>query len=200
MATTSFTACPTDIVEAPVDVVWKLLTDPSGWGSFFNIRVTSVEPPGPAIKGQRMLAQAGPRWLHLGLSFEYTLIEEANHKLELDARFPLGITVHEALDCVPLEGDRCRVNYHCHFGLPGGWRGALLRFLLGRRFTAGPADSLRRLKRAAEVAHRGQAWQVSLFDEAPLRGTKPILANAFAVEGVSYRWKRGRLVKPGASA
>jgi hypothetical protein len=43
-------------------------------------------------------------------------------------------------------------------------------------------------------------WQVSLFDEAPLRGTKPILANAFAVEGVSYRWKRGRLVKPGGSA
>ena len=43
-------------------------------------------------------------------------------------------------------------------------------------------------------------WQVSLFDEAPLRGTKPILANAFAVEGVSYRWKRGRLVQPGGRA
>jgi hypothetical protein len=48
MATTSFTACPTDIVEAPVDVVWKLLTNISGWGSFFDLRVTSVEPPGPA--------------------------------------------------------------------------------------------------------------------------------------------------------
>jgi len=40
-------------------------------------------------------------------------------------------------------------------------------------------------------------WQVSLFDEQPLRGTKPILANAFAVEGVSYRWKKGRIVRPG---
>lgn len=40
-------------------------------------------------------------------------------------------------------------------------------------------------------------WQVSLFNEPPLRGTKPILANAFAVEGVSYRWKRGRIVRPG---
>jgi hypothetical protein len=38
---------------------------------------------------------------------------------------------------------------------------------------------------------------VSLFDEAPFRGTKPILANAFAVDGVPYRWKRGRLVQPG---
>jgi hypothetical protein len=43
-------------------------------------------------------------------------------------------------------------------------------------------------------------WQVGLFDETPLRGTKPILANAFAVEGVSYRWKRGRLVTPGGRA
>ena len=40
-------------------------------------------------------------------------------------------------------------------------------------------------------------WRVGLFDEPPLRGTTPILANAFAVEGVSYRWNRGRLVRPG---
>jgi hypothetical protein len=103
-----------------------------------------------------MLGQTGPRWLRLGLSFEYTLIDEPHHKLELDARLPLGITVHEALDCVPMEGDRCRVNYHCHFGLPGGWRGALLRLLVGREFTKGPADSLLRLKRAAEQEHRGR--------------------------------------------
>lgn len=43
-------------------------------------------------------------------------------------------------------------------------------------------------------------WHVSLFDESPLRGTKPILANAFTVEGVSYRWKRGRVIRPGGSA
>ena len=40
-------------------------------------------------------------------------------------------------------------------------------------------------------------WYVGLFDEAPLRGTKPILANAFAVSGVFYRWKRGRIVRIG---
>jgi len=43
-------------------------------------------------------------------------------------------------------------------------------------------------------------WHVSLFDEAPLRGTKPILANAFVVEGVAYRWQRGRIVRPGGGA
>jgi hypothetical protein len=156
LAKTTFAACPTDIVEAPVEVVWKLLADLSGWGSFFDVRVTSVEPPGPAAKGQRMLGESGPRWLHLGVSFEFTLIDEPHHKLELDAKLPLGVAVYEALDCVPLEGGRCRVNYHCNFALPGGWRGALVRVLLGREFTEGPADSLRRLKRAAEQEHRGR--------------------------------------------
>lgn len=42
-------------------------------------------------------------------------------------------------------------------------------------------------------------WQVGLFREPELRDAKPILANAFAVEGVSYRWKRGRLVTVEAS-
>lgn len=43
-------------------------------------------------------------------------------------------------------------------------------------------------------------WHVSLFHEAPLRGTKPILANAFTVEAVSYRWEKGRVVRPADGA
>jgi hypothetical protein len=131
-----------------------MLTDISSWGSFFNLRVVSVEPPGPAIKGQRMLGEAGPRWLHLGFSFQFTLVNATNYKLELDARFPMGLTVHEAMDCVPLESERCRVNYHCHFGFPSGWRGRLTRVLLSPRLERGPTDSLMRLTRGAEKIYR----------------------------------------------
>ncbi len=42
--------------------------------------------------------------------------------------------------------------------------------------------------------------RVGLFDEPPLRGTKPILANAFAVEAVPYHWKRGRVIRPRGDA
>jgi uncharacterized protein YqjF (DUF2071 family) len=42
-----------------------------------------------------------------------------------------------------------------------------------------------------------KSWAVGLFDEVPLRGTSPLLANAFLVEGVSYRWEKGRVVRPG---
>ena len=60
-----------------------------------------------------MRGESGPRWLHLGVSFEYTLIEETHYGFEMDGRLPLSMTVHESLDCVPLEDGRCRVNYHC---------------------------------------------------------------------------------------
>jgi Uncharacterized conserved protein (COG2071) len=40
-------------------------------------------------------------------------------------------------------------------------------------------------------------WYVGLFDEASLAGVTPILANAFAVENIPYRWSRGRIVRPG---
>jgi uncharacterized protein YqjF (DUF2071 family) len=43
-------------------------------------------------------------------------------------------------------------------------------------------------------------WRVALFDETPLSETKPILANAFCVNGVSYRWKKGRIVRLGVTA
>jgi hypothetical protein len=45
-----------------------------------------------------------------------------------------------------------------------------------------------------------ERWAVSFFDETPLRGATPILANAFAVEGVPYRWHRGRIVRTEGAA
>ena len=39
-------------------------------------------------------------------------------------------------------------------------------------------------------------WKVGLFDEVPFKGATPLLANAFEVTGVDYRWGRGRLITP----
>jgi hypothetical protein len=45
-----------------------------------------------------------------------------------------------------------------------------------------------------------RSWRVGMFDESPLRDATPILANAFTVENVPYRWKRGRIVHVDAAA
>jgi Polyketide cyclase / dehydrase and lipid transport len=147
------TSCPTTVVNAPVELVWNLLTHPQGWGDFYNLRILSVDPAGPAVVGQTISAEPGPRFIHLKISIRFVQIDPTNHRLVFDAFFPFGITVHEDLNCIPLDPDHCRVNYNCGFAFPQGWLGTLTHFLIRRRLDAGPADSLSRLQRAAERLH-----------------------------------------------
>ena len=130
------------MVSAPIEIVWSLLTDPARWGAFFDVRITRVEPAGSAVVGQRFYGESGPRFLHIGLKFEYTEVNVAQHKLGLNVQLPFGIAVLEDLDCIPLSSTRCRVNYHCNFGFAKGWRGAITRTIIRRKLDAGPVDSL----------------------------------------------------------
>jgi hypothetical protein len=145
-----YVSCPTGVVNAPVEIVWRLLMHPEGWGDFYNVRITVADPAGLAVVGQTVFAESGPEFLHLKLQFRFTEIDALNYKLGFDARFPFGVTVREDMSCIPLGQQQCRVNYHCGFGFPTGWRGAMLHFLMRRRLDSGPADSLARLQRAAE--------------------------------------------------
>jgi hypothetical protein len=142
--------CPTELVDAPVEIVWTLLTEPAGWSSFYDLRVIRVEPPGPARVGQRIFGESGPRWLHLAVTLTYTAIDVLQRRLGLEVQMPLGITVREELSCSPISDRQCRVNYHCHFSLPSGWRGALLRLLMRRELRAGPADGSRRARSSVQ--------------------------------------------------
>jgi hypothetical protein len=154
-----YVSCPTDVVHAPIGIVWSLLTDPAGWGDFFDVRAIAVNPPGSTLVGQTVHAESGPRWLSrflpLGLRFECTDIDATRHRLGLDVHLPFGIKVREDLECMALDGTTCRVNYHCDFRLPAGWRGAILRLVMRRELDLGPIDSLSRLKRAAERRYAG---------------------------------------------
>jgi hypothetical protein len=146
-------SCPTSLVNAPIDVVWKLLMEPAGWTEFFDIRVTSIDPSGPAAVGQRIYGETGPRFLRLVVTLEYTEIDIARRTIGLNVQLPLGITVREDLSCCAVGDIQCRVNYRCNFGLPLGWRGAIARVILRRELEVGPEDSLLRLARAAELQY-----------------------------------------------
>jgi hypothetical protein len=151
----SYASCPTSIVDAPLEIVWTLLARPEAWGDFYDVRVASVEPRGPAAVGQTVFAESGPRLLHLKLEFRFTKVDAANHELGIEVRLPFGITVREDLSCVSLGHQQCRVSYHCEFGFPNGWRGAIARFVMRRELDAGPVDSLSRLRLAAERCYAG---------------------------------------------
>jgi hypothetical protein len=143
-------ACPVAIVAAPVEVVWKLLLNTAEWGTFYDLKVHSVEPPGPARPGQRLIGSPGPAFLPLRLVFDFIEVDARDHRLRFDGRLPFGIRVRESMTVTPVDTARCRVNYNCDFELPRGLRGKVLALLLGRAFDSGPADSLARLKRKAE--------------------------------------------------
>jgi len=146
-------SCPTTVVYAPVEVVWTLLTEPTAWGEFFDVRIIAVTPSGTATVGQIVCGESGPRFLRLKLVFQYVEIDVSRYRLLLDVRMPLGITVREELTCASIDTNRCRVNYGCNFEFPHGWRGDVARFLLRREIDVGTSDSLSRLKRMAEQIH-----------------------------------------------
>jgi hypothetical protein len=146
----SLSVCPADVIKAPIDVVWRLLTTPARWGDFFDATILSVDPPGTATAGQRITLLSG-RWpLRFRLAFKFIEVSATEHSLRLEIRLPFGIINNEHLTCTEVGAAECRVAYHCNFDFPAGVRGALLAESLRGAFQRGPADSLARLKRAAE--------------------------------------------------
>ena len=154
-------SCPTGIVNAPVELVWALLTHPERWGDFWDVRITAVDPAGPAVVGQTVFAESGPKFLHLGIQIQFLEIDGLNYKLGLDAQFPFGVVVRENMNCVRMSQEQCRVNYNWGFSFPTGWCGRTLHFLLRRGLNTGPADSLSRLKSEAERLHAASASEAS---------------------------------------
>lgn len=146
-----YASCPTAVVNAPVGVVWALLMDPAGWGKVFDVRIDGVDPPGRTVQGQQIMGESGLQLFHLKVAFLVREVDAEHHRLVMDIKLPLGITVHEDLRCMALDPGHCRVDYHCGFEYPSGWRGALAHILTGHEREVGPIDSLSRLKRAAEL-------------------------------------------------
>ena len=146
----SYASCPTAVISAPIDLVWALLTAPADWGDLFDLRVVGIEPVGPAVAGQVVRGETGLKIFHLKLTFRMREIDPESHRLGLDVKLPFGLAVREDIQCTPLDDSHCHVHYRCDFDFPAGWRGAAMRTVLGRRLDSGPADSLSRLKRAAE--------------------------------------------------
>jgi hypothetical protein len=150
MASRTHLACPTALVDAPVDVVWNLLADTAGWGRFYDLKILSVEPPGPVSTGQRLIGAPGTGLIPFRITFDFTHVDPSQHRLGFDGIFPFGIRVREDMTCARLDDTHCRINYNCDFTLPPGLRGQLLWAAFGRGFETGPAESLSRLKGEAE--------------------------------------------------
>jgi hypothetical protein len=95
---------PTAVLNAPADIVWALLTDSARWGGVFDMRVAGIDPPGPAVVGQKVCGETGPRIFHLKLTFRTkepnpdrtrrnSAIRTEGFKIGEEFSFPLGAAV-----------------------------------------------------------------------------------------------------------
>ena len=136
--------CPTDILLAPAERIWHLLTDPRKLAQWTGLKL---------VEGPACLMSAGDHLVlgAFGLRITFDVLEmRPPREFTLDVGLPFGVTNHERVEITPIDAHSSRVTFNRHFVFPPGWRGQLIMKILGRRFVTRPADSLRRLKRAAE--------------------------------------------------
>jgi hypothetical protein len=101
-------SCPTDVVEAPAELIWDLFIEPDGPDAWVDAKL--VEGPGRAMaSGDRLRFTTGP--LHL-FEVRWTVGEMARPTtLALHIELPFGIVNEEVVRIVPMGERRCRVTF-----------------------------------------------------------------------------------------
>ena len=107
----SFSTCPLATINAPIERVWRLLSEPASYASWWDAQTRSIIPDGTAEVGQEIYAQTrglGKQW---DVLIRVEMVDETRHQIALTTMLPLGITVYNHLACSPLDPATCRVTF-----------------------------------------------------------------------------------------
>jgi uncharacterized protein YndB with AHSA1/START domain len=107
----AISVCPAAAVEAPHERVWAVLLDSEHYGEWADAHFTRFDPPGRAVPGQVMEADAR----ELGLTFRVRLrvesIDPERHRVVLDVDLPFGVHERTTITCTPIDARTTRVQY-----------------------------------------------------------------------------------------
>src|SRR3954471_14474235 len=96
--------CPTDIVLAPAEGIWDLLTDPRKLAQWTGLNLVEG-PERPMSAGDRLVLGA----FGLRINFD-VLAMRPTRELTLDVRLPFGVTNHEHVQITPIDAHSSRVT------------------------------------------------------------------------------------------
>ena len=96
--------CPTDIILAPAERIWHLITDPHELARWSGTKV--VDAPARAVSaGDRLLFRVG-MW---HITFDVVDMQ-APRQLTLDIALPLGVKNREQIQITPINANSCRTT------------------------------------------------------------------------------------------
>ena len=98
--------CPTDIILAPAERIWHLLTDPRELAQWTG--TTLVDAPARAVSSSdRLVFRVGM----LRITFDVVDMQ-APRQLTFDIALPLGIRNREQMQITPIDANSCRMTFN----------------------------------------------------------------------------------------
>jgi uncharacterized protein YndB with AHSA1/START domain len=98
--------CPTDVIVAPVERVWRLVTEPRELAHWSGTRL--VEAPTRAIRaGDQLVFRAGV----FLITFDVVDLD-APRQLTLDIALPFGVKNREQIQITPIDPRSCRTTFN----------------------------------------------------------------------------------------
>jgi hypothetical protein len=107
----SVRVCPSEIVQAPVEIVWDLLTNPAGYGQFWDFTVERVEPQGPAAPGQLIAGWSRALCRRWRIEGEILKVDAERHEIRFLMSLPFGIIGDNRLLCTRVDERSCSLRF-----------------------------------------------------------------------------------------
>jgi len=101
--------CPTTLVGASAERIWKLLETPAELERWSGTRLRSG-PAGPLVSGDRLVLGAGVGG-RMKVIFQFVDVEPPR-RLTLIISLPFGIVNHETIAVTPISVSECRVTFN----------------------------------------------------------------------------------------
>jgi uncharacterized protein YndB with AHSA1/START domain len=93
----TLSVCPSAVVDAPIDRVWDLVTDPEGFDLWTDAKLVVAEPSGPAAAGQELhLVTRALGWT-FAVRISVREVDEERRRLHFLVALPFGIVNDEVM-------------------------------------------------------------------------------------------------------
>ncbi len=106
-----FNFCPADVVAAPVESVWELLSDPILYDQWWDASIERIVPEGKASPGQVINArtfQFGRQW---DLTIKVEMVNPEKRQIQLHVTLPLGTVNQATITTTAIDNASCRLQF-----------------------------------------------------------------------------------------